>query len=67
MKLKILPTLLLILLRAVNASPYLSALKLDHKTGRPGIERGSPEFWYHLIVGVFLVLAGGVFSGCVLL
>ena len=60
MKLKI-PTLLL-LLRVVSASPY-SALK--HKTGRPGIERGSPEFWYHLIVGVFLVLAGGVFSGCV--
>ena len=62
MKLKI-PTLAL-LLRAVSASPY-SAFK--HKTGRPGIERGSPEFWYHLIVGLFLVLAGGVFAGCVLL
>ena len=61
MKLMKIPTLVF-LLRAASASPY-SALK--HKTGRPGIERGSPEFWYHLIVGVFLVLAGGFFAGCV--
>ena len=61
MKLKI-PTLVL-LLRTMNTSPYYSDLK--HKTGRPGFERGSPEFWYHLIVGVFLVLAGGVFAGYV--
>ena len=62
MKLKI-PTLVL-LLRAMNASPFFSDHH-KHKTGRPGIERGSPEFWYHLIVGLFLVLAGGVFAGCV--
>ena len=60
MKLKI-PTFVF-LLRAMSSSP-LSDLK--HKTGRPGIERGSPEFWYHLIVGMFLVLAGGVFAGYV--
>lgn len=29
-------------------------------------ELGSPEFWYKMIVSVILVLAGGVFSGCVL-
>ncbi|KAF8798398.1 DUF21-domain-containing protein [Phlegmacium glaucopus] len=58
-KLKI-PTLVL-LLRAVSASPFVS-----HNTGKPGIERGSPEFCYHLIISVFLVLAGGVFAGLTL-
>lgn len=61
MKLKI-PTLVL-LLRVMSASS--SSLHGKHKTGNPGVERGSPEFWYHLIVSAFLVLAGGVFAGCV--
>ena len=33
--------------------------------GNDGAETGSPEFWYHLAVSVVLVLAGGVFAGCV--
>ncbi|KAF9527885.1 hypothetical protein CPB83DRAFT_883890 [Crepidotus variabilis] len=37
-----------------------------HKTGHPGSEPGSPEFWYHLGVSVVLVLAGGVFAGLTL-
>ena len=60
MKLKILT--LVLLLRAVIASPYFDN---RDETGQPGIEKGSPEFWYHLIVSVFLVLAGGVFAGWV--
>lgn len=24
---------------------------------------GSAEFWFHMVISVFLVLAGGVFSG----
>ena len=26
-------------------------------------EPGSAEFWFHMVISVFLVLAGGVFSG----
>ena len=59
-----LPTLIF-LLRVVVASPYYQISEHKHKTGHPGVERGSPEFWYHLIASVFLVLAGGVSSGCV--
>jgi metal transporter CNNM len=30
-----------------------------------GEELGSPEFWWGMIVSTFLVLLGGVLSGCV--
>ena len=63
MKLNV-PTLM-VLLRVVNASPFYHATK-KHNTGHPGAEPGSEEFWYHLIVSAFLVLAGGVFSGFVI-
>lgn len=63
MKLSV-PTLM-VLLRVVNASPFYHATK-KHNTGHPGAEPGSEEFWYHLIVSAFLVLAGGVFSGFVI-
>ena len=26
-------------------------------------EFGSAEFWYHIVISIFLVLAGGVFAG----
>lgn len=26
-------------------------------------EYGSAEFWYHIVISIFLVLAGGVFAG----
>lgn len=26
-------------------------------------ELGSAEFWYHIVISIFLVLAGGVFAG----
>ncbi|KAF8959833.1 hypothetical protein BDZ97DRAFT_1836104 [Flammula alnicola] len=58
MKLRI-PSLIL-LLRVVNASPH------KHKTGHPGAEPWSPDFWYHVIVSIFLVLAGGIFAGLTL-
>ncbi|PPQ76770.1 hypothetical protein CVT24_010757 [Panaeolus cyanescens] len=59
---------LLAALRFVSASPFLEVIekKKKHKTGHPGVERGSPEFWYHLTVSVILVLIGGVFAGLTL-
>ncbi|KDR70057.1 hypothetical protein GALMADRAFT_230380 [Galerina marginata CBS 339.88] len=63
MKLRI-PTIIL-LMRVVSASPYYNVMK-KHKTGHPGAEPGSEEFWYHLIVSMFLVLFGGVFAGLTL-
>jgi len=62
MRLRI-PTLIL-LLRVVGASPFITDVSTQkHKTGHPGVERGSPEFWYHLGISICLVLAGGVFAG----
>ena len=57
-----LPTLLF-LTRAALASPYLKRMVFDEQLTEPG----SPEIWSKLIISVFLVLAGGVFAGCVLL
>jgi len=56
--------ILILLLRVVNASPFYHVQK-KHNTGHPGAEPGSEEFWYHLIVSICLVFAGGVFSGFV--
>ncbi|KAJ3508549.1 hypothetical protein NLJ89_g5695 [Agrocybe chaxingu] len=63
---------------SVNGLPLTKCLSLDdecgpvyrvagkHKTGHPGAEPGSPEFWYHVGVSACLVLAGGVFAGLTL-
>ncbi|KAF9475347.1 DUF21-domain-containing protein [Pholiota conissans] len=64
MKLRI-PSLIL-LLRVVSASPHGFTATGKHKTGHPGAEPWSPDFWYHVIVSVFLVLAGGIFAGLTL-
>ncbi|KAF8190069.1 hypothetical protein BJ912DRAFT_1142806 [Pholiota molesta] len=64
MKLRI-PSRLILLLRVASASPHgFKAGK--HKTGHPGAEPWSPDFWYHVIVSIFLVLAGGIFAGLTL-
>jgi hypothetical protein len=34
------------------------ATKRDADTPEPG-----SEFWYHIVISIFLVLAGGVFAG----
>lgn len=34
-----------------------------HTNGHPTVERGSPEFWYKIIISGALVLLGGVFAG----
>ncbi|KAK0445604.1 uncharacterized protein EV420DRAFT_920435 [Desarmillaria tabescens] len=34
--------------------------------GHPTVERGSPEFWYKIIISGVLVLLGGVFAGLTL-
>ncbi|KAF9042422.1 hypothetical protein BJ165DRAFT_265889 [Panaeolus papilionaceus] len=59
---------LLTALRVVSASPFLEVIdkKKKHKTGHPGVERGSPEFWYHVSVSALLVIIGGVFAGLTL-
>ncbi|CAA7266424.1 unnamed protein product [Cyclocybe aegerita] len=62
---------------SANGLPLTTCLSLDecgpiyrvagkHKTGHPGAEPGSPEFWYHVGVSACLVLAGGVFAGLTL-
>ncbi len=57
---------LICFLRIVYANEVLGKQFVKHKTGHPGSEPGSPEFWYHLGVSICLVLAGGVFAGRVL-
>ena len=55
---------LVVLLRAVHASTPLTKSSGKHKTGHPGAEPWSPDFWYHVVVSIVLVLAGGIFAGC---
>lgn len=43
-------------IRAAIGSPRLRTMEE---------EPGSPEFWYKVIISIVLVLAGGVFAGCV--
>ena len=50
----------------VYANPLQPPTKHHSKhtlPGHPGLEHGTPEFWFHLGVSVCLVLAGGVFAG----
>jgi len=55
------------LLRVVSASPHYAAYGgIKTRSEHPGAEPGSEDFLYHLIVSMFLVLAGGVFAGYVL-
>jgi len=62
-----LSTVCALLFRVVAAAPYIldEEKKKKHKIGHPGVEWGSPEFYYHVAVSVLLVLIGGVFAGYV--
>jgi len=56
---------------AANAFPLAanSNLNLDGVVptkSKTGEEFGSPAFWWHIVISVFLVLLGGVFSGLTL-
>jgi len=59
--------LLLSYVRTVLGVPFVKdairavvfATTRDDDTPKPG----SAEFWYHIVISVFLVLAGGVFAG----
>lgn len=53
----------LLLVRAVFATPLFTMAKGHREVP----ERGSSEFWYRLAISAALVLAGGVFAGCVFL
>lgn len=72
-KLRIPSTIFFLRTAVVRAAPYLTAVASTvakqktgkHETGHPGTEPGSPEFLYHLVISVFLVLAGGIFAGSV--
>ena len=53
-------------LPAANAFP----LAADSTVGgviptksKAGEEFGSPAFWWHIVISIFLVLLGGVFAG----
>jgi len=59
--------LLLLYVRTVAGVPFVRdairavvfATTMDDNTP----ELGSAEFWYHIVISIFLVLAGGVFAG----
>ena len=64
----LLAPLLLSYVRTVLGVPFVkdairavisSTTRMDDDTPEPG----SPEFWFHLVISMFLVLAGGVFAG----
>jgi len=44
---------------AIRAAVSATMLKKKHETPEPG----STEFWFHMVISIFLVLAGGVFAG----
>lgn len=57
------------ILNAVN-SVYSTPLvdNLLHKElpgGKDGLPKGSSEFWWKMVMSAGLVLAGGLFAGCV--
>ncbi|KAG7439957.1 DUF21-domain-containing protein [Guyanagaster necrorhizus] len=61
------PILLLLFNRLIYALPYLnqgSAQNLSKHVH--GVEPGSPEFWWKIIISSILVLMGGVFAGLTL-
>jgi hypothetical protein len=56
------------LTRCALASPLLSGFGLTTLTGKKihtHPERWSEEFWMKIGISMLLVLAGGVFAGCV--
>ncbi|KAF9527887.1 hypothetical protein CPB83DRAFT_369378 [Crepidotus variabilis] len=57
--------LVFLLLKATNASPF-RARSLNAKHNNGGLDEESPEFWFHVIVSISLVLIGGVFAGLTL-
>ena len=65
----ILTSLLLSYIRGALGVPFVrdairavvSATTLKKKIEVP--EPGSAEFWFHIVISIFLVLAGGVFAG----
>lgn len=58
--------LIILLARASFSSPIVRPFRSSAtSTGSIGTEKGSPEFWYFIAISSFLVLAGGVFAGCV--
>ncbi|KAK0448437.1 uncharacterized protein EV420DRAFT_1566762 [Desarmillaria tabescens] len=61
------PLLLLLFNRLVHALPYLSqgSVRILGKHVH-GVEPGSPEFWWKIIISSILVLLGGVFAGLTL-
>lgn len=57
--------LAMLLVRASFATPYIRSTLPPLPNGNSGTDRGSREFWYHLVVSIILVLAGGAFAGYV--
>ncbi len=60
--------LFLALARPAHAFPTIYSLLAQAPVpDEPAEHPGSPEFVYKLVVSIVLVLAGGVFAGCVLI
>lgn len=58
----------LFLAQAALASPFSGTLgepAFELYTAKEHPEPGSTQFWWKLIISMVLVLAGGVFAGCV--
>ena len=46
------------------AVPFTAQSTMDHSDpNEPGVEPGSPDFWFHVAISAALVILGGVFSG----
>jgi metal transporter CNNM len=53
------------LARMALASPFALVKTRNVPADIPEAPEGSPEFWFKLMISMCLVLAGGVFAGCV--
>ncbi|PSS37385.1 hypothetical protein PHLCEN_2v769 [Hermanssonia centrifuga] len=53
------------LISRAYASPFIKAYLKETK-GKEGLPPDTPDFWWHIVLSIGLVLAGGVFAGLTL-
>ena len=63
LRMKLRSPTIMFLLRTVLTSPFRHTIQ-HHPSDIPISPEGSPEFWLKLMISMGLVLAGGVFAGC---
>jgi len=64
LRMKLRSPTIMFLLRTVLALPFRHTIQ-HHPSDIPVSPEGSPEFWLKLMISMGLVLAGGVFAGCI--